>query len=112
MSVESQRVRKDGAYIEVEISAAPIRDAAGNVLSHMALFADITDRKRHEEEVHASRARIVQAGDEARRVLERNLHDGAQQRLVSLSLTLRLAEKRLEDRPEEARSSCPAPATS
>ena len=103
MSVESRRVRKDGAYIDVEISAAPIRDAAGNVLSHMALFADISERKRHEEEVHASRARIVQAGDNARRVLERNLHDGAQQRLVSLSLTLRLAEKRLQDRPEEAR---------
>ena len=62
------------------------------------------DRKRHEEEVHASRARIVQAGDDARRVLERNLHDGAQQRLVSLSLSLRLAQRRrLEDRPEEAR---------
>jgi PAS domain S-box-containing protein len=102
-SVESQRVRKDGAYIDVEISAAPIRDAAGNVLSHMALFADITDRKRHEEEMHASRARIVQAGDEARRVLERNLHDGAQQRLVSLSLTLRLAERRLTEQPAEAR---------
>ena len=83
-SVESRRVRNDGAYIDVEISAAPIRDAAGNVLSHMALFADISERKRHEEELHASRARIVQAGDDARRMLERNLHDGAQQRLVSL----------------------------
>ena len=101
-SVETRRIRKDGQYIDVEISAAPIRDAAGNVRSHVALFADITERKRHEEEVHASRARIVQAGDEARRVLERNLHDGAQQRLVSLSLTLRLAQKRLVDRPEEA----------
>ncbi|MBA2383765.1 MAG: PAS domain S-box protein [Actinobacteria bacterium] len=101
-AVESRRVRKDGAYIDVEISAAPIRDAEGNVLSHMALFADITERKRHEEEVHASRARIVQAADDARRVLERNLHDGAQQRLISLSLTLRLAQRRLEDRPAEA----------
>ena len=53
----------------------------------MALFADITDRRRQEEEIRASRARIVEAGDEARRRLERNLHDGAQQRLVALSLT-------------------------
>jgi PAS domain S-box-containing protein len=43
----------------------------------------------------AQRARIVTAGDEERRRLERNLHDGAQQRLVSLSLSLRLAQSRL-----------------
>ena len=39
-----------------------------------------------------SRARIVRAGDEARRRFERDLHDGAQQRLVSLGLELRAAE--------------------
>jgi signal transduction histidine kinase/MFS family permease len=49
------------------------------------------------EELTASRARIVQAGDAARRRLERNLHDGAQQRLVTLSLTLRLAQARLDE---------------
>ena len=43
-------------------------------------------------ELTASRARIVTAGDEARRRFERNLHDGAQQRLVSLGLQLRTAE--------------------
>jgi PAS domain S-box-containing protein len=43
----------------------------------------------------ASRARLVRAGDETRRRLERNLHDGAQQRLVSVALTLRLARARL-----------------
>jgi PAS domain S-box-containing protein len=100
--VETRRVRSDGAYIDVEVSAAPIRDAGGGVVSHMALFADITDRKRQEEEVRASRARIVAAGDEERRRLERNLHDGAQQRLVSLSLSLRLIEGRLRDDPDGA----------
>ena len=44
------------------------------------------------EELIASRARIVAAADDARRRLERDLHDGAQQRLVSLGLQLRLAE--------------------
>ena len=43
-------------------------------------------------ELTASRARIVAAADDARRRLERDLHDGAQQRLVSLGLELRLAE--------------------
>jgi PAS domain S-box-containing protein len=50
----------------------------------------------------AQRARIVTAGDEERRRLERNLHDGAQQRLVSLSLSLRLAQSKLESDPEAA----------
>jgi PAS domain S-box-containing protein len=65
---------------------------------------DITDRVRTEEalrrseteaaraaEVAASRARIVAASDAARRRLERDLHDGAQQQLVNAMLTLRLA---------------------
>jgi PAS domain S-box-containing protein len=47
----------------------------------------------------ASRARVVQAGDEQRRKLERNLHDGAQQRLVSLALKLRLARAQLTSNP-------------
>jgi signal transduction histidine kinase len=54
------------------------------------------------EELTASRARIVQAGDAERRRLERNLHDGAQQRFVSLALGLRLAESRLADDPAGA----------
>jgi signal transduction histidine kinase len=50
-------------------------------------------------EVRASRARIVQASDAERRRVERNLHDGAQQRLVALSLALRRAQAQL---PEDA----------
>jgi signal transduction histidine kinase len=45
--------------------------------------------------VQESRARIVAAGDEQRRRIERDLHDGAQQRLVALALELRVAQKRL-----------------
>jgi signal transduction histidine kinase len=47
------------------------------------------------EEVRSSRARIVQAGDNERRRLERNLHDGAQQRLLGLGLALKLAREQL-----------------
>lgn len=53
--------------------------------------------QRQLEEVRESRARIVTAADEARQRVERDLHDGAQQRLVSLALGLRLAEVRLGD---------------
>ena len=48
-------------------------------------------------EVRASRARIVAAGDAERQRVERDLHDGAQQRLVALTLALRLARTRLGD---------------
>ena len=48
-------------------------------------------------EVEASRQRIVEAGNEERRRLERNLHDGAQQRLMSIGLTLRHAEHELRN---------------
>src|ERR671911_2271774 len=53
-------------------------------------------------DLNASRARVVRAGDEQRRRLERNLHDGAQQRLVSVALMLRLAKAQLSDGNEAA----------
>ena len=63
---------------------------------------DITERKEYEDELRRSRARLLEASDVERRRLERNLHDGAQQRLVSLSLALRLAQARVADDPEGA----------
>jgi signal transduction histidine kinase len=54
------------------------------------------------EDLQASRARIVRAGDEQRRKLERNLHDGAQQRLVAAALTVRAAQSRWSTDPESA----------
>jgi PAS domain S-box-containing protein len=63
---------------------------------------DVTKRKRDENELRRSRARLLDAADSERRRLERNLHDGAQQRLVSLSLALRLAEAKLRREPETA----------
>jgi len=71
-------------------------------------FADLTAQSvanaLAQEEMQASRARIVRAADEARERLERNLHDGAQQRLVAVSISLRLATARLPDGADEARS--------
>jgi signal transduction histidine kinase len=60
--------------------------------------------KRRYEELRASRARIVEAADAARRKLERDLHDGAQQRLVGLALSLRMARERIDSDPGEARA--------
>jgi signal transduction histidine kinase len=54
------------------------------------------------EDVQASRARLVRAEDEARRRLERDLHDGAQQRLLSIGLALQLARKEVCDGTQAA----------
>jgi len=54
------------------------------------------------EELRVSRVRIVEAGDSARRRIERDLHDGAQQQLVSLSLDLRLLKAKLNGNQEAA----------
>jgi signal transduction histidine kinase len=53
-------------------------------------------------ELRASRTRIVEAGYEERRRVERDLHDGAQQRLVALTMSLRLVRGKLESDPEAA----------
>ncbi len=56
-----------------------------------------------QQQLAASRARIVAVGDAERRRLERNLHDGAQQRLVSMALRLRIAQAHVDTRPDDAR---------
>ena len=62
------------------------------------------------EDLAASRARIVQAGDAERRRLERNLHDGAQQRLVALALQLRLIQADIRRDPAAAEALVTSPA--
>jgi len=73
--------------------------AAGMAIANERLRAQVQAQL---EEVRASRQRIVEAGDRERRRVERNLHDGAQQRLVTLSLGLALLQQR-EDLVPEAR---------
>ena len=89
---EGRWVQRDGMTIDVAWSCTPLpRVATGPVF--LITGTDITDRKRHEQEMRRSRVRIVAAGDDARRRLERNLHDGAQQRLIALLLQLRGAQR-------------------
>jgi PAS domain S-box-containing protein len=90
-----------GGQAVVAWSTTPLLDENGSP-NFLISGMEITERKRQEEELRSSRARLVQAGDAERRRLERNLHDGAQQRLVSLSLALRLAQAKLKADPEEA----------
>jgi signal transduction histidine kinase len=73
--------------------------AASMALENERLTAELRARV---EELRSSRARIVRAADDERRRLERDLHDGAQQRLVALALNLRLARASFDSDPEGA----------
>ena len=81
-------LRPAGAQLVADVAAQ-----AGPVLSNAGLISELRE----------SRQRLVTAGDEARRRLERNLHDGAQQDLVALAIKLKLAGGVLGDDAKEAR---------
>src|SRR6476620_208981 len=98
--VELTGMRASGEVFPIELAVTRID--TDDLPLFTAFVRDITGRKHTEEELRRSRARIVNAGDEARRRLERNLHDGAQQRLVSLSLSLRLARSLAQRDPAAA----------
>ena len=80
---------------EPELVAA-VAAGAGLAVQNERLHAEVRNQLR---EVRASRARIVEAADDARRRVERDLHDGAQQRLVTVALALRLAHTQLDTAP-------------
>ena len=102
-------VDRDGRCVAALVHDASLRDApelldavtsaAGLALENERLHAEL---RSHVDELRESRARIVEAGDAERRRLERNLHDGAQQRLVVMSLHLRLVESKIQSDPDEA----------
>src|SRR5262245_39077260 len=77
----------------IDAAAAAARLALQNARLQAELQAQLA-------KVKESRARIVAAGDEQRRRIERDLHDGAQQRLVALGLELRSAQRKLDGRAE------------
>jgi signal transduction histidine kinase len=76
--------------------------ALHNMQLDSALQASLGELRRANDELRASRARIVVAGDAERRRIERNLHDGAQQHLVALAIKLRLAKDAVDDDPPAA----------
>jgi PAS domain S-box-containing protein len=78
-------------------------DAERRLWDFAELVAQALANAAARDELAASRARLVEVGDAERQRLERNLHDGAQQRLVALALQLRLVEARLGGDPDAAR---------
>jgi signal transduction histidine kinase len=97
-------IDRDGAHVAALLHDPALNDepelldavtaAAGIALENGRLHAELRARL---DELRGSRARIVDAGQRERQRLERNLHDGAQQRLIALSLELSVLEERLQD---------------
>ncbi len=92
-----------GAVVGATKDASFPPGAEQRLAAFAELVAQALANAEAREELAASRKRLVEAARVERRRLERNLHDGAQQRLVGLSMTLQLAERRLERDPEAAR---------
>jgi signal transduction histidine kinase len=89
----------DAALAEDPALLQSVSAAAGLALENERLLAEL---RAQLEQLRQSRVRIVEAGDTERRRLERNLHDGAQQRLVSLALALGLAQSKIHNEPAAA----------
>jgi PAS domain S-box-containing protein len=108
-------VRKDGSMVPVAYASAPLETPAGR--GAIVSFRDITEQLHAEdalraqaaqearlEEVRASRSRLVETGERERRRLGRDLHDGAQQRLVQAIVELQLVALDPAGIPSEASS--------
>jgi signal transduction histidine kinase len=84
--VEITGMRRDGTTFPVELTIT--RVALPGPPAFTGYLRDITDRVRADRELRASRARLVEVADAERKRIQRNLHDGAQQRLTSALLCL------------------------
>jgi PAS domain S-box-containing protein len=84
--LELTALHKHGAEFPVELTITKI--GLPGPPTFTAYLRDITERKRAEAELRASRARLVEVADAERHRIQRNLHDGAQQRLTSVLLSL------------------------
>ena len=92
-------VRRDGSSVPVAYSSAPVDLDGGR--GAVVAFRDLSERLRLGE-VEASRARIVRAASAARRTIQRDLHDGAQQQFVAVALQLEIARGLIDDQPAQA----------
>jgi PAS domain S-box-containing protein len=92
-----------GAFTASTTEPDPMPPGSEERIAHFAeLVTQALANNEARSELAASRERIVEAADHARRGLARDLHDGAQQRLVALMITMRATRRRLEGAPQDA----------
>jgi PAS domain S-box-containing protein len=101
LRIEVSAMRADGTLFPAEVTVT--RTGLPGEAAFTAYVRDISDRQRAEQQLIASRARLVTASDAARQRITRDLHDGAQQHLVATLINLQLAEQRWESAPHRSR---------
>jgi PAS domain S-box-containing protein len=101
LRIEVSAMRADGTVFPAEVAVT--RTGLPGEAAFTGYVRDITDRRRAERELIASRARLVTASNAARQRITRDLHDGAQQHLVATLINLQLADQRWESAPHRAR---------
>ncbi len=114
--LEFQLQCRDGTRIDVSLNVSAVRDAQGKILRSRSVWRDITRRKRAEEQLRASEAalrksqqelhrlagKLLQAQEDERRRLARELHDDLTQHLAMLALEAGRVERQLEATPRSA----------
>jgi PAS domain S-box-containing protein len=99
--VEVSAMRVDGTEFPAEVTIT--RTGLPGAPSFTGFIRDITERQRAQQDLMASRGRLVAASDAARLLVTRDLHDGAQQQFVTSLINLQLAEQKWGTAPDRAR---------
>jgi len=91
LSIEAQRLRKDGSVIDVQITEAPLRKKDGRITSILVMALDITNRRRLERQV-------LEAAEQEQQRVGRDLHDGLGQQLTAVGFMCETLQQRLAKR--------------
>ena len=97
---EYEGFRRDGKRMWLEVDVVPVTDENGNLIGTQSALREITERKRAEEALLEVNRRLIEAQEQERARIGRELHDDINQRLAMLAIEL----ERLQDSPSEVRS--------
>lgn len=90
---ETVRQRKDGSRVDVSLSVSPIRNEAGEIVGASAIARDISERKRLVESLSAATQKLIEAQEQERARIAREIHDDSSQRLALLAVEIEELKK-------------------
>ena len=101
---ETVRMRKDQTPLYISLTISPVRDASGKIVGASKIARDITQRKRIERELLGMSRKLIEAHEQERTRIARELHDDVVQRLALLSLELEGVQEDVPDAASELRT--------
>ena len=103
-SFPNANVSKDGRLVQLETSGVPVVDGAGRLLGYRGADRDVTERRLNEQALQALTIRLINAQEEERARLARELHDDFSQRLALFAISLDLLAQSPPQTPEALRA--------